>query len=288
MGDVVGGFLMPHDPMVFTNPDAPGEQVRDSVLGAYREISRRLENLRPSTVVVIGTDHYVLFGPGCLPQLLIATGDIEGPIERLPGLDRGPLPDNAELAAHIAAHGHRAGVDWAVAHTFTVDHSVAIPYFLTAKSHNLPLIPVYLACGVEPLLPLRRAVEVGDALGQAIRERADGERVVVIGSGGISHWVGTAEMGKVNTDFDRRVLDLVAAGDIEGLADITDEAVLAEAGNGALEIRTFVAAMSAVGPCRGDVVGYEAVPEWITGLGFAELRPESVTERAAPGAAVHA
>ncbi|TYK46862.1 protocatechuate 3,4-dioxygenase [Actinomadura decatromicini] len=273
MGTVVGGFVLPHDPMMLTHPDAPPADVRDRVHAAYAEVARRLAALDPTTVVIFGTDHYILFGPGCLPQLLIATGDLDGPVERLPGLRRGPLPDNAPLARHIAAHGHRNGVDWAVAPTFTADHSVVLPYQLVAAPLELPLIPVYLACGVEPLLPLPRAARAGEAVREAVEAAGPDERVVVIGSGGIGHWVGTAEMGRLNTGFDRKVLDLVAAGDTEGLAGLDDAEILAEAGNGALEVRTFVAAMSAVGPCRGDVIGYEAVPEWITGLGFAELVP---------------
>ncbi|MES9602096.1 hypothetical protein [Actinomadura sp. NPDC000929] len=273
MGSIVGGFLLPHDPMMFTHPDAPDAPVRERVHEAYREISRRLAALDPTTLVIIGTDHYILFGPGCLPQLLIATGDLDGPVERLPGLARGPLPDNAPLARHIAGHGHRHGVDWAVAPTFTADHSVVIPYHLVAEPLGLPVIPVYLACGVEPLLPLARAVRAGEAIREAVEAAGEDERVAVIGSGGISHWVGTAEMGRIDSGFDRMVLDRVAAGDTAALAGLDDAEMLAEAGNGALEVRTFVAAMSAVGPCRGDVIAYEAVPEWITGLGFAELVP---------------
>jgi protocatechuate 4,5-dioxygenase beta chain len=37
--------------------------------------------------------------------------------------------------------------------------------------------------------------------------------------------------------------------------------------------------MAAVGECRGEVIAYEAVPEWITGLGFAELVPAGVAVR---------
>ncbi|RKS76679.1 protocatechuate 4,5-dioxygenase beta chain [Actinomadura pelletieri DSM 43383] len=273
MGTVVGGFLLPHDPMMLTHPDAPPAPVRDRVHHAYAEISRRLAALDPTTVLIIGADHYILFGPGCLPQMLIATGDLDGPVERLPGLTRGPLPDNAPLARHIAAHGHRNGVDWAVAPTFTADHSVVIPYHLVAEPLGVPVIPVYLACGVEPLIPLPRAVRVGEAIRAAVQDADEAERVVVIGSGGISHWVGTERMGELNTDFDRMVLDRVTAGDTAGLAALDDGRIQAEAGNGALEIRTFVTAMAAVGPCRGEVIGYEAVPEWITGLGFAELLP---------------
>lgn len=278
---MVGGFLLPHDPMILSMPDAPPADVAARVNEAYAEIGRRIARLEPTTLVIIGTDHYVLFGPGCLPQFAIATGDVDGPIERLPGMKRGPLPTNAPLAKHIARHGHERGVDWAVAPTFTADHSVVLPYHLVREDRDIPLVPVYLACGVEPLLPLRRAQQVGAALGAAIADWPGDERVVVLGSGGISHWVGTAEMGRVSPDFDRRVLDIVVSGDVEALVAMNDADILAEAGNGALEIRNFIAAMAALGECRGEVIGYEAVTEWITGLGFAELVPAVASTRGA-------
>ncbi len=273
MGAVVGGFLMPHDPMIFTNPEAADSQVRERVLGAYAEASRRIVALDPTTLIIIGTDHYVLFGPGCLPQALIATGDLEGPLERLPGMPRQTLPDNGPLARHLAHHGHMNGVDWAVAHSLTVDHSVAIPYFMVGAEAGLPLVPVYLACGVEPLIPLRRAAAIGTSIRDAVESWDDSERVVVIGSGGISHWVGTAEMGRVSESFDRRVLGLVCDGDVDALSRYTDEEIVAQGGNGALELRNFLAAMTAVGAVGGEVIAYEPVEEWITGLGFVELLP---------------
>ncbi|MGF6883743.1 protocatechuate 4,5-dioxygenase beta chain [Nocardia sp. GAS34] len=279
MAELVGGFLVPHDPMVLTDPEAPPEAVRERISEAYAEVARRVADLAATTLIIIGTDHYLLFGPGCLPQALIGSGDVDGPLERLPGMRKRQFPDNKALARHLVSHGHRTGIDWAVADSLTVDHSVAIPYFRIGADAELPVVPIYLACGVEPLLPLRRAEQIGQNLKAAVESWDADERVVVIGSGGISHWVGTGDMGRVNEQFDRMVLDLVAAGDVQTLVSFSDEYILEHGGNGGLEIRNFVAAMAALGPCTGNVIAYEAVPEWITGLGFAELVPTRAVER---------
>ncbi|RMI32657.1 DODA-type extradiol aromatic ring-opening family dioxygenase [Nocardia stercoris] len=278
MAELVGGFLVPHDPMVLTDPQAPPEAVQERITEAYAEVARRVADLAATTLIIIGTDHYLLFGPGCLPQALIGSGDVDGPLERLPGMRRRQFPDNTALARHLVSHGHRTGIDWAVADSLTVDHSVAIPYFRIGLDAELPVIPIYLACGVEPMLPLRRAEQIGQNLKEAVESWDGNERVVVIGSGGISHWVGTGDMGRVNEQFDRMVLDLVTAGDVAALVSLTDDYILEHGGNGGLEIRNFIAAMAALGSCTGDVIAYEAVPEWITGLGFAELIPSRAAE----------
>lgn len=272
MGKIVGGFVLPHDPLIFQNPKGAKPDQHERVMNAYAEIGRRIGALEATTAIVLGTDHYVMFGPGCLPALLIATGDLDGPLERLHGLDRMPIAENAALAGHIMNAGFEAGFDWAVAKTMTVDHSVAIPYFLSVKpAGDIPLIPIYLACGVAPLVRLARARALGRMLRDAVESFPADERVVILGSGGISHWVGEAEMGQVNEEFDREILALVEAADTDALVAYEDEDVMARGGNGALEIRNFVCAMEAVGANRGEVIAYEPVRGWITGLGFAQL-----------------
>jgi protocatechuate 4,5-dioxygenase beta chain len=244
------------------------------VLAAYTTIRDRIGALRATTVVVIGADHYVLFGPGCLPSYLIGIGDISGPYEKFPGIRQDDISNNEALARHIAEFGRENGFDWAVAKSLRVDHSIGIPARVCAlpNASVTGIVPIYLASGVAPLIRARRAFELGGLIRRAVEAWPEDERIVVIGSGGISHWVGLADMGKVNEAFDRRVLDCVVRGDAEAMIAIPDTEILEQAGNGALEIRNFICAMGALPGCRGEVIAYERGPEWVTGLGFAELR----------------
>jgi protocatechuate 4,5-dioxygenase, beta chain len=272
MAEVVGGFLLPHDPLIFQMPDAAPVAQRATVHAAYDEIRQRIGELQADVAVIVGSDHYILFGPQCLPSMLIGTGDVDGPIERLPGLDRGPVRVNPGMARHLLHHGREAGFDWAAARTLTIDHAIGIPYRLCVHPNdNVACIPVYLASGVEPLISMKRARALGAMMRDAIQQWQGDERVVVIGSGGISHWVGMAEMGKVNPVFDKAVLQMVEEGNLDALSSLTDDYLLEHGGNGALEIRNFVCAMAVMGSSKGRIIAYEPSPEWITGLGFAEL-----------------
>lgn len=277
MAQIVGGFLVPHDPLMFAAAgDAPAD-VHAGVFDAYAEVSRRLKDLDADAVVVFGTDHYILFGPGCLPQALLAIGELDGPIDRMPGLDRQVIPHHPELAEHILRHVLANDFDLACAKVLTVDHSVAIPHQLIVAPAraDLPVIPFYLACGVDPVIPMRRAARLGQLLREAVEAWPEDARVVVIGSGGISHSVGEADMGRINSAFDEMVLDHAQRGDVDGLCALPDETVLRDGGNGALEIRNFVAALSAVPGAHGEVIAYHPVPEWITGLGFVQIHATS-------------
>ena len=276
MGKIVGGFLVPHDPVMFVAPEAPAKAVAQRMWGAFETCSRRLEALKPTSVVIIGADHYMLFGTACLPQYVIGTGDVDGPIDALPGLRRGPIPTSQTLASHIAGHGHANGFDWAVARAFTVDHATGIPNQLIvdparAAGQTIGTIPVYLAASVDPTITMQRAAAVGGAIRAAVEDFPHDERVVVIGSGGISHWVGTAEMGRVNEQFDREILDYAVRGDLAALMSLSDDYILKNGGNGGMEIRQWACAMGALPGVKGEVIDYEPVPEWVTGLGFVQL-----------------
>ena len=278
MSKIVGGFWMPHDPVMLVAPEAPSEPVRKLVWDAYAECARRLAALNPTSVIIVGCDHYILFGTHCLPSYVIGTGDVDGPIESLPGLERGVIPNQEALAQHIVSHGQEHSFDWTVARSFTVDHAFSIPYQHVVKpaaaalGRTLPTIPVYLACGVDPYIPLPRAAQLGAQIRDAVASFGADERVVIIGSGGISHWVGMAETGRVDEEFDREILALGVSGDLAALSAYSDEEIMRRAGNGAMEIRNFACAMAAVPNATGEIVAYAPVPEWVTGLGFLELK----------------
>lgn len=278
MAAITGGFLVPHDPVMFVAPDAANEEQASKVWGAYETCAQRLADSGASTVIIVGNDHYMLFGTTCLPKYVIATGHVDGPLDQLPGLKKGPVENHEALAGHIAAHGDDTGFDWAVARSFTMDHSFGIPYKLIVQraeeisGRTIRAIPVYLASAVDPYISKRRACDLGSQIRAAVESFDSDDQVYMIGSGGISHWVGTKETGKVNQDFDRRIIELCCENDMAGLASYTDEQVLEEGGNGAMEIRNFLCAMAAVNGPGGELIEYQPVPEWVTGLGFIELK----------------
>ncbi|TAJ74044.1 MAG: protocatechuate 3,4-dioxygenase [Phenylobacterium sp.] len=273
MGTIVGGFVLPHEPGLFFTPREAAKPELLEVHGAYDKVRDRIGELGATTVIVVGADHYVLFGPQCLPNFLIGVGDVTGPYERFPGIGQDEIPNNRELARHILDHGRANGFDWAAAKSLRVDHSVGLPARICALPNPsvTGVIPVYLASGVEPLIPIRRAYELGGAIRAAVEASGTDERVVVIGSGGISHWVGMSRMGDHNEAFDRMVLDCVVRGDPAPLLALSDTEIVHQAGNGGLEIRNLVCAMGAMPGRTGDLIAYHDQPDWVAGLGFAEI-----------------
>ncbi len=273
MAEIVGGFLAPHVPLITSEPLMAPEDKRQAVMAGFKHMEDRLQALRVDTVVMIGDDHYTIFGPQCLPRCLIGIGDVEGPVEPWLGIPHQAIANDCELARHIMQYGFDHGVDWAVSKSLVLDHSVMVPYHLGISGlPDLPrMVPIYLSCAVEPLISSKRAREIGALTGEAIRNFGGDRRVAIIGTGGLSHWVGMARMGHVNEEWDAQVLRMIDERDLDGLVELADDAIVDDAGNGALEIKNWIFAISALRDLRPQLVSYTPVNQWVTGCAFIEL-----------------
>jgi 2,3-dihydroxyphenylpropionate 1,2-dioxygenase len=75
----------------------------------------------------------------------------------------------------------------------------------------------------------------------------------------------------LNPEWDRNVLAAFSKGDLSVLDNVEDDDVTGVAGSGAHELRSWVAALTAAtsaGPTRNQVLFYEPIQEWITGMGI--------------------
>ncbi len=271
MAEIVSGYIMPHDPLLFINPH---KKERDYLLGAYKKIRGKVEALGATRAIIFGADHYILFSPRCLPQFLIATGELHGPIERLPGVPNSPIASDPDFARMLVDFAHGSGFDVAVSRDLGVDHAIGVPAQLALPTDgSVKTVPVYMASGVEPYVRLQRAYEFGQMVREAVAAMSTDDRIVLIGSGGISHWVGTGEMGRINPEFDKKVLDAIQSGDPSTLLAMTDQEIMRDGGNGGMEIRHYLTVMGALPAGAGEVLAYEAWPGGVTGMGFAEILP---------------
>lgn len=170
-----------HSPLIGKNDPAPEIRAEvDEVLGAARSF---VEEFDPELVVVYGPDHYNGFlydmmPPFCVGAAASSVGDY--------GLPSGPLEVDRDIAYLLARAAHTAGVDLALSEDMQVDHGFVQPLtFLFDAVTSVPVVPVFLNCVAEPLVPAARVRRLGFAVGDALR--ALDRRVLVLGSGGLSH-----------------------------------------------------------------------------------------------------
>src|SRR5690606_35981647 len=115
---------------------------------------------------------------------------------------------------------------------------------------------------------VKRCYAWGRMLAQAI-ERLPGDlRVGVLATGGLSHSIGEPTMGRIDEAFDRDCIGRFEAGDPPALFEFL-EARLPGAGNGASEVRNWVAAHGAAGGRGFELIRYDPIPNVYVGCGFA-------------------
>jgi aromatic ring-opening dioxygenase catalytic subunit (LigB family) len=219
----------------------------------------------------LSNEHFTNFFLENFPQICVGVGERNwGPTEAWLPIDKAWVPGHPGLANHIMRHTLDAGFDPAFSHLLELDHGVMTVYNELDPEMQMPLIPIVQNCAVAPLMPLRRWYAFGRALGDAIRSYDGLDRVAVVGAGGLSHWIGTPRVGDIEEDFDRWFLDQLEQGKIDELLDLPDEE-LELAGNGAHEIRSWLAVAGAASPASARTLAYEPIYPWITGMAVARF-----------------
>lgn len=236
---------------------------------AWQEMTADIAAADPDIVVLIGTDHQETYGLENYPVFAIGQAE-EYPAWNEHGIPGETSRGNPAVSAQIHRSLVHGGIDISVSMEMPFDHGYTVP-IQRLKLEKRAIVPIFINCNQPPLPTLQRARELGVALRAAIDELPDDLRVAVIATGGVSHWVAVPRQGDINEEWDDRFLTLITEGDLDTVVQMTDEEILAEAGNGALEIRTWVAAAACAGERGGRRLAYAAMYQWVTGIGIVEL-----------------
>ncbi|WP_293321703.1 3-carboxyethylcatechol 2,3-dioxygenase, partial [Mycobacterium sp.] len=172
---------MSHSPLL--NLTGQSRDLIDDIEGAIAHARRFVEDYDPELVVIFSPDHYNGFfykvmPPFCIGLRANGIGDY--------GTHAGALNVPQTLAADCATAVLGSGVDVAVSADMDVDHGTVQPLEkLFGDATARPTIPIFVnAIGV-PLGPLHRCRLLGTAVGTYLATLD--KRVLVIGSGGLSH-----------------------------------------------------------------------------------------------------
>ncbi|HLY67137.1 MAG TPA: hypothetical protein VKU60_16495 [Chloroflexota bacterium] len=286
MAKIVGVFATGHAPNLVTTWERAGEDICRRTLEAMQELGRRIRAAGATTLITISNDHFNNFFLNNLPAYAIGVADEwTGPEDDLryeKGLVR--IPGSPALAKHIVQHLYEhEDFDPSVSHCLKLDHGTFVPVRYTFPDFDLPLIPTFQNCVQPPMPTLRRAAAFGAALRSAVESFPGDERVAVVGAGGMSHFIGVPEQGRINEDFDRLWVSLFERGDLAGLTSLTPRQMLS-GGNGGEEIRNWIAAMGCAGGRPAEWLMYAPVPAWLIGMGvvdfhFTSSQPSAISSQ---------
>jgi 2,3-dihydroxyphenylpropionate 1,2-dioxygenase len=266
---------------------ADSEQLQGRTFRAGLRAARdAVEAFDPDLVVMFGSDHRRAYEPVIPAVSVVMSAEGYGDHGSPTGAYRIPAPQAEQLAGHLLA----AGFDVAASRGVRLDHGFGETLGdLLGGLDVRPVLPVFVNCATPPLISCARAVALGSAVDEFLSGLDPATKVLVVGSGGLSHSPPTLEVDtlglsdaerkqisvtgraraaeKVDPAWDAEFLERLRTADDAWLSAVPQDVVDA-GGVGANEIRTWLAAWAAAGRGPLETLAYEPVKEWITGMGI--------------------
>lgn len=173
---------MSHSPLLEFNDPSP--EVKAEVDAAFATARAFVEEFQPTLVVAFAPDHYNgffydLMPPFCIGYEALGVGDYD--------TAEGPLVVPTGLAEQLAEWVADRDLDVAISRKMELDHGAIQPLeILFGGIDAVPTIPVFVNGVAKPFVKMSRVRKLGEAIGSFLATLED-ERVLVIGSGGLSH-----------------------------------------------------------------------------------------------------
>ena len=270
MAERAGVFAASHAPLLARDWHLFGEPLKDKVAAAYGALGTRLNAARADIIVEIAPDHWSNFFLDNLPNVCIGIGETHlGPPEPfMQAFGHATLPGDAAFASFLVEFALARGFEPSVSHRIKLDHGFCIPLWRMDLEPLPRVVPIVINSLEPPMPSIARCLAWGKLLAAAIAAYPGNERIAVVASGGLSHSIGEATMGRIDEAFDAGcVAALEAGGDAAVLAFL--DSALAGAGNGAAEVRNWVVAHAAAGSTGFELIAYHAIPEVYVGCAWA-------------------
>ncbi len=250
MANVIGGLATSHVPSI-GGAIAKGLQQDPywkPFFDAFDSIHAFLEREKPDVAVVIYNDHGLSHFLDKMPTFAI------GAAEEYKNADEGwgipvlpAFPGHAALSWHIIESLVNDEFDITSCQEHLVDHAFSLPLKLMYPDAKWPVrtVPITINSVQHPLPSALRCWKLGQAIGRALESWPGAEKIVVLGTGGLSHQLDGTRAGFINKDFDLLCLDKIV-NDPVALTKYSNKEIIELAGSQGVELMCWIAMRGAL------------------------------------------
>ena len=187
-----------HSPLMeFASPQDQSQEQK--VRDAFTRLSAEVKDYEPTLIITFGPDHFNGFFYDLMPSFCVgiratAAGDWDY------GKENNKIDVPEQKALDLVRRVLDEGVDVAYSYRMQADHGVTQPlhFLCNGKLDRYPTIPIFINGAAAPMPTTKRTVALGRAVGQFIKSlNLENERVLILGTGGLSHDPPTPQMGSV-------------------------------------------------------------------------------------------
>lgn len=185
-----------HSPLMeFASPAE--KQQEQTVRHTFEKLAAEVKAYDPTLILAFGPDHFNGFFYDLMPSFCVgvratAAGDWNyGP---------GELNVPESTALNLIRKVLDEGVDVAYSYRMQADHGVTQPlhFLCDGQLNRYPTIPIFINGAAAPMPTTKRTIALGRAIGAFIKSiNLDNERILILGTGGLSHDPPTPQMGSV-------------------------------------------------------------------------------------------
>ena len=272
MARIIAGVTTSHVPAVGAALDngKAGEPYWQPVFAGYEPSKKWMAEAKPDVAIVVYNDHASAFSLEIIPTFAI------GCAAEFPPADEGwgprPVPvvkGHPELAWHIAQSTILDEFDMTIVNKMPVDHGLTVPLSLLfgqPKEWPCPVIPLCVNVVQYPPPTGHRCYNLGKAIRKAVESFDKDLRVVIFGTGGMSHQLQGPRAGLINREFDTRFLDNLTADPV-ALTRIQHLEYVRDAGSEGIEMVMWLIMRGALDDEVREVYRFYHVPASNTAIG---------------------
>ncbi len=256
MARIIGGLTTSHVPSI-AGAMARGEERTPywkPFFDAFTPVHEWLNRERPDVAIVIYNDHGLNFFLDKMPTFSV------GAAARYDNADEGwgipILPSfegDVDLSWHLIEHLVADEFDLTICQEMLVDHAFTLPIKLMYPDSGgqwpVRTIPITINSIQHPLPSAMRCWKLGQAIGRAVNSFPKDMKVVVVGTGGLSHQLDGERAGLINKAFDLFCMEKIVS-DPAALAALSNREIIERAGSQGVELMTWITMRGAL---NGDV-----------------------------------
>jgi gallate dioxygenase len=228
MADIIGGIATSHTPTIGFAVDAKKQDdpVWKPIFEGYVPVQEWLAEKKPDVIFYIYNDHMTSFFADHYSHFALGVGDTFFPADEGGGpRDIPPIQGHPELAQHIAEAMVADEFDLSYFQNKGLDHGAFSPMSLLVnmereKDWPMKLIPLQVGVLQPPSPSPKRCWKFGRSLRRAIQSYPHDLKVVIAGTGGLSHQVHGERAGFNDPEWDAEFMERLV-NNPESLTEIT-------------------------------------------------------------------
>jgi protocatechuate 4,5-dioxygenase beta chain len=269
---IIAGVASSHVPAIGAAIDnkQTEEPYWKRVFSGFEKSKQWMADTKPDVAIVVYNDHASTFSVELVPTFAL------GCAAEFPPADEGwgprPVPvvkGHPALASHIAQSVILDEFDLTIVNKMEVDHGLTVPLnlmFGSPQQWPCPVIPLAVNVVVYPPPTGHRCFMLGRAIRKAVESYPEDLRVVIMGTGGMSHQISGPRAGLINSKFDKAYLDGLA-GDPKKIVKIPHLEYMREAGAEGIEMVMWLVMRGALDDKVKEVYRFYTVPASNTAVG---------------------